>query len=197
MERTLSLLNPMERTLSLSMHLICTQLHRVMAQWGTCLLLSLVLLVPIISLCEPAEYFIRPTAFTTNTSCPDQPCLTLNQYMKSTGYYMQSNTVLTFLPGKHVLKGPLQIENVKNVTLKSSPDGSSMYSQLIVKFSSKNGSLNTQSSIKMINVTNVVIIDIRLEMWTPNVSGVIVEQSTLMYTCNLTFVMSKGIIHVP
>ena len=150
-----------------------------MAQWGSCLLLVLVLLVSIISVCESAEYFIRPTA---NTSCPGQPCLTVNQYMKNTGYYMQSNTVLTFLPGKHVLKRPLQMKNVKNVTLKSRTDGSGMYSQLVVKFCSENGSLNhciyTQSAIEIINVTNVVITDISLEMWTPNVSGVIVEQST-------------------
>ena len=56
-----------------------------------------------------------------------------------------------------------------------------MHSQLLVKFSCENESLNhciyTQSAIEMINVTNVVI-DISLEMWTPNVSGVTVEQST-------------------
>ena len=154
-----------------------------MAQWSSYLLL-LVLLVPIISLCESAEYYIRPTAPTTNTSCPGQPCLTLNHYMSNTSYYIQSNTVLNFLPGKHVLKRPLHINNVHNVTLKSNTAGSGMYSRprLLVKFSCENESLNhciyTQSAIEMINVTNVVINDISLEMWTPEVSGVIVEQST-------------------
>ena len=152
-----------------------------MARWSFYLLL-LVLFVPVISLCESAEYYIRPTALTTNTSCPGQPCLTLNHYMNNTSHYIQSNTVLNFLPGKHVLKRPLQINNVQNVTLKSSTAGSGMHSQLLVKFSCENESLNhciyTQSAIEMINVTNVVINDISLEMWTPNVSGVIVEQST-------------------
>ena len=151
-----------------------------MARWSSYLLL-LVLLVPVISLCESAEYYIRPTALTTNTSCPGQPCLTLNHYMNNTSHYIQSNTVLNFLPGKHVLKRPLHINNVQNVTLKSSTAGSGMHSQLLVKFSCENESLNhciyTQSAIEMINVTNVVINDISLEMWTPNVSGVIVEQS--------------------
>ena len=149
-----------------------------MARWSSHLLL-LVLLVPVISLCESAEYYIRPTALTTNTSCPGQPCLTLNH---NTSHYIQSNTVLNFLPGKHVLKRPLHINNVQNVTLKSSTAGSGMHSQLLVKFSCENESLNhciyTQSAIQMINVTNVVINDISLEMQTPNVSGVIVEQST-------------------
>ena len=102
--------------------------------------------------------------------------------MNNTSHYIQSNTVLNFLPGKHVLKRPLHINNVQNVTLKSSTAGSGMYSQLLVKFSCENESLNhciyTQSAIQMINVTNVVIDDISLEMWTPNVSGVTIEQST-------------------
>ena len=152
-----------------------------MARWSFYLLL-LLLLVPVISLCASAEYYIRPTALTTNTSCPGQPCLTLNHYMNNTSRYIQSNTVLNFLPGKHVLKRPLHINNVQNVTLKSSTTGSGMPSRLLVKFSCENKSLNhciyTQSAIEMINVTNVVIDDITLELWTPNVSGVIVEQST-------------------
>ena len=152
-----------------------------MARWSSYLLL-LVLLVPVISLCESAEYHIRPTALTTNTSCPGQPCLTLNHYINNTSHYIQSNTVLNFLPGKHVLKRPLQINNVQNVTLKSSTTGSGMHSQLLVRFSCENESIthciSTQSAIEMINVTNVIINDITFEMWTPNVSGVIVEQST-------------------
>ena len=152
-----------------------------MARWSSYLLL-LVLLVPVISLCESAEYYIRPTAPTTNTSCPGQPCLTLTHYINNTSHYIQSNTVLNLLPGKHVLKRPLQINNVQNVTLKSSTAGSGMHSQLLVKFSCENESLthciSTQSAIEMINVTNVIINDITFEMWTPNVSGVIVEQST-------------------
>ena len=102
--------------------------------------------------------------------------------MNNTSHYIQSNTVLNFLPGKHVLKRPLHINNVQNVTLKSSAVGSGTLSQLLVKFSCENESLNhciyPQSAIEMINVTNVVINNINLEMWTPNVSGVIVEQST-------------------
>ena len=153
-----------------------------MARCGYQLQLTTILLVLVLSLCESAEYYIRPTAPTTNTSCPDQQCLTINQYMTNTSYSIQPNTELKFLPGKHILKRPLHIKNVKNVTLKSSTDGVGMYSQLLVKFSCENESLNhciyTQSAIKLINVTNVVISDISLEMWTPNVSGVIVEQST-------------------
>ena len=152
-----------------------------MARWSFYLLL-LVLLVPVIYLCESAEYYIRPTALTTNTSCPGQPCLTLKHYMNNTSHYIQSNTVLNFLPGKHVLKRPLHTKSVQNVTLKSSTTGNGMHSQLLVKFSCGNESLNhciyTQSAIEMINVTNVVINDISLEMQTSNVSGVTVEKST-------------------
>ena len=155
------------------------QLHREMARWAWYQQLLLVLFIP---LCESAEYYIRPTTLTTNTSCPGQPCLTLNQY--TTGYHIQSNTVLNFLPGKHVLKRPLLILNVENVTLKSSTAGINMHAQLAAKFSCENDSLQLkhciykQSAINLINATNVVINDISLEMWAPNVSGVIMEQST-------------------
>ena len=148
-----------------------------MAQWSSYVQL-LVLLVPVISLCESAEYFIRPTTLTTNTSCPGQPCLTVNQYMNNTDYYnMQPNTVLTFLPGNHVLKRPIQIQNVENVTLKSTIPG--MYPQLLVQYSCENELCSsTQSAIKLVNVTNAAVKDISLKVLTPNISGVIVELST-------------------
>ena len=150
-----------------------------MARCGSYLLLQVLLVV--ISQCESAEYFIRPTALGNSTSCPGQPCLTLNQYMKNTSYYVQSNTVLNFLPGEHVLERPLQIRNVENVTLQSSTAERGMYSQLLVQFYCENASLNhciyTPSAIKLIDAVNVSINGISLEMWTPNVSGVIVNRS--------------------
>ena len=143
----------------------------------SCYVQLLALLVPVISLCDSAEYFIRPTTLTTNTSCPSQPCLTVHQYMNNTGYNIQSNTVLIFLPGNHVLTRPVQIQNVENVTLKSTiPD---MYPELRVQYSCENELCrSTQSAIKLVNVTNVTVKEISLKVLTPNVYGVIVELST-------------------
>ena len=98
--------------------------------------------------------------------------------MNNTDYYnMQPNTVLTFLPGNHVLRRPIQIQNVENVTLKSTIPG--MYPQLLVHYSCENELCSsTQSAIKLVNVTNAVVKDISLKILTPNISGVIVELST-------------------
>ena len=166
-----------------------------MARCG-CHLPLLVLLVQVISLCESTEYYIRPNALTTNTSCPGQPCLTINQYMNNTSHYIQSNTVLNFLPGKHVLMIPLLVKNVENVTLKSITAGR-VHSQLLVKFSCENDSLNhciyTQSAIEILNVTNVVIKNISLEMGTSNVPGSFVEQNTHVHLQHDTYsVQGKG-----
>ena len=61
--------------------------------------------------------FVKPT---NDTSCPQQPCHTLEHYAQSWQFYLTSNTVVQFLPGEHVLEGDwnvLSVENVSNLTL--------------------------------------------------------------------------------
>ena len=61
--------------------------------------------------------FVKPT---NDTSCPDQPCHTLEHYAQSWQLYLTSNTIVQFLPGEHVLEGDwneLTVENVFNLTL--------------------------------------------------------------------------------
>ena len=80
--------------------------------------LQLILLIPVLSLCGATEYYVRPTE-PTNTSCPAQPCLTLNQYVNDSDHYFQSNTVFKFLPGTHHMDRPVTIGNVQNISLES------------------------------------------------------------------------------
>ena len=61
--------------------------------------------------------FVKPT---NDTSCPQQPCHTLEHYAQSWQLYLTSNTVVQFLPGEHVLEGDwnvLSVENIANLTL--------------------------------------------------------------------------------
>ena len=61
--------------------------------------------------------FVKPT---NDTSCPQQPCHTLEHYAQSWQLYLTSNTVVQFLPGEHVLEGnwgELRVENISNLTL--------------------------------------------------------------------------------
>ena len=78
----------------------------------------LILLIPVLSLCGATEYYVRPTE-PTNTSCPAQRCLTLNQYVNDSDRYFQSNTVFKFLPGTHHMDRPVTIGNVHNMSLEN------------------------------------------------------------------------------
>ena len=94
----------------------------------------LTLLVPVLSLCAATEYYVKPTE-PTNTSCPAQPCLTLNQYTSDSDHYFKSNTVFKFLPGTHHMDRPFTIGNVHNMSLESSSDDSNEYPHLVAQFS--------------------------------------------------------------
>ena len=76
----------------------------------------MLLLASIASQSGDTEYYVKPTDF-TNVTCPGQPCLTINEYTNDVTYYIKSNTVLTFLPGKHALVRPIVISNVENISL--------------------------------------------------------------------------------
>ena len=61
--------------------------------------------------------FVKPA---TTTSCPQQPCHTLQHYAQRWQFYLTSNTVVQFLPGEHVLEGDwneLLVDSVSNLTL--------------------------------------------------------------------------------
>ena len=85
----------------------------------------LFLLLTVQLVCSATEYYVRPTEpnGTAWTCPPDYPCLTLNEYTNDTDHYIKSNTVFTFLPGKHHMDRPLQIGHVQNITLKSAEIG--------------------------------------------------------------------------
>ena len=78
-----------------------------------------VLIVSVLSLCGATEYYVRPSE-PTNTSCPAQPCLTLNEYASnSESYFTTSNIVFKFLPGTHLVNISISVRNVHNVSFTS------------------------------------------------------------------------------
>ena len=94
----------------------------------------LILLAPVLSLCVATEYYVRTTE-PSNTSCPAQPCLTLNQYTSDSDHYFKSNTVFKFLPGTHHMDRPLTIGHVHNMSLESLNDENDEYPHLVAQFS--------------------------------------------------------------
>ena len=61
------------------------------------------------------EYYVKPTEF-DNTSCPGQPCHTLN-YFASNAHNAWSDVAVRFLPGNHSLNQSLYISNNSNLHL--------------------------------------------------------------------------------
>ena len=63
-------------------------------------------------------YYVRPTG-STSTSCPLQPCLTIDDITNSSAHYLKShNTIFTFLPGIHAMQRPFAISNLHNISLR-------------------------------------------------------------------------------
>ena len=166
----------------------------------------LLLLVPVLSLCEATQYYVTPTE-PTNTSCPAQPCHTLNHYTNHSELYFKSNTVFKFLPGTHLMNRPLTIRDVENITLEASDDNSDMYPELVAQFTSQNeahsdcidilsfpfdyGSVRC-SVVWMINVTHASIEGISVTVRTPNVSGVILQQCSHLHIQSISYIIIQG-----
>ena len=77
------------------------------------------LLVPCIyiSLAASAELvYVKPT--TTSSSCPDQPCLTLDEYLEFQEDYFTTGVTFQFMAGNHNLNSGIYLENVFNMTFK-------------------------------------------------------------------------------
>ena len=159
----------------------------------------LLLLVPVLSLCGATQYYVTPTE-PTNTSCPAQPCHTLNHYARHSDRYFKSNTVFKFLPGTHLMNRPLKIRDVDNISLEASDDNSDMYPQLVAQFTCQNESIcfAIQSSsfnhyvccsvVWMINVTHAAIEGISVTVTTPHVSGVILQQCSHLHIQSNTYI---------
>ena len=155
----------------------------------------LLLLVPVLSLCGATQYYVKPTQ-STNTSCPTQPCHTLNHYTNHSDRYFRSNTVFKFLPGTHLMDRPLEIRDVENISLEASDDNSGMYPQLVAQFTcqyeANSDCINLLhhyvccSAIWMSNVTHAAIEGISVTVTTPNVSGVILQQCSHLYIQSIT-----------
>ena len=158
----------------------------------------LLLLVPVIAVSGTALYYVRPTQPNT-MSCPDQPCLTLDRYVKHSDIYFKSNTRFKFLPGTHHLSRPVTIGNVENITMESL-DPSEQSPHVVALFSCENEThhcipvYNGENEVCcaafwIYNAHNIHMKRITVSSMTPNVSGVVLQQVSnahvnLIITCS-------------
>ena len=70
-------------------------------------------------------YYVRPSSSqTSNVICPNQSCLTFNDYAREKDQYFQDSTSFIFLSGVHQLDLQLRLENISNISLCIVEDGS-------------------------------------------------------------------------
>ena len=75
-----------------------------------------VLIVSTLSLCGATEYYVRPSE-PTNTSCPAQPCLTLNEYASHSEHYFQHHFQVS--SWNTLVNTSIIVRNVHNVSFTS------------------------------------------------------------------------------
>ena len=145
----------------------------------------LVLLASIISQCGAIEYYVKPTDF-TNVTCPGQPCLTINEYTNASAYYIKSNTVFTFLPGKHIAVRPVVIRDVENISLTAihGESDANIATQFLCQHSNSCAHDLVDhygdaccSVITLINVADVSIKGMSIEVKSYEINGITIQKS--------------------
>ena len=62
----------------------------------------------------PSIYHITPSP---DTLCPNEPCLTISEFIDQANQYIALNTTLMFLPGTHAVRSGLLVEGIDSLTL--------------------------------------------------------------------------------
>ena len=62
----------------------------------------------------PSVYHVTPSS---DSPCPNEPCLTISEFIDQAGQYIALNTTLIFLPGTHTVRSGLLVENIDSLTL--------------------------------------------------------------------------------
>lgn len=76
--------------------------------------LSLLTCPGLITITSCENIYVSPLL---NESCPAEPCLMISQLAANTSNYLDSNSIVTILPGNHSLYYKLVIENVSTLTI--------------------------------------------------------------------------------
>ena len=200
---------------------MCMYIHIVCIHFSALVMNGhfLLLFFAVLQVCSATEYYVKPTE-PTDTTCPGQPCLTLNEYTNDTDYYIKSNTVFIFLPGKHHMDRPLQVIDLQNVTLKST-DNDNVQSLLVPHFPCEvhGQCLEIEypdvyyrkslykivfersmvsvccSALHLINVTHAHIDGIQVAANSSHLSGLIIEQCTDILISNAVLTLISTEMH--
>ena len=93
--------------------------------------------------------YVTPTSH-AGTPCPEQPCLTLDEYIANSSIYITSNTVFKLLSGRHDIASSFVARNIECLTIKGDTSQ--------VKINGVGSHL-----LQLINTVNVYIAEIELD----------------------------------
>ena len=109
--------------------------------------------------------YVKPTEY---TSCPGEPCHTLDEYAQNASQYFVSDTTMEFLPGTHNLSQPLYVSDINNL------------------------SLITRNATK-----NKTVIRLFEALWFTNISNLTLLDTTLVFGYNNhTFLGFESVLHL-
>ena len=156
---------------------------RVIRKW---LVISIIVLtLTRVQVTASGIFIVKPT---NETSCPKQPCHTLEHYAQSWQKYLTSNTIIEFLPGEHILNGEwgkLYISNASNLTLIGHANMTSVTSPSgIPKTTSRIICRRGRSFFVFLDVTELSIIKLTFS----NCGGELIPSTLFIYrVSNLVF----------
>ena len=70
----------------------------------------------LMSVSAPGIHYVKPDNASIS-SCPDQPCLTLDQYVQHSPVYFTTGSTFVFVPGNHSLQSSIWLNDISNITL--------------------------------------------------------------------------------
>lgn len=82
----------------------------------------------------PGIRYIKPEN-AINSSCPGQPCLTLDRYIEYQGTFFTAGSTFVFLPGNHSLQSTIYLKSTSNITLRGTGYNSTATLSCTDKFS--------------------------------------------------------------
>ncbi len=95
--------------------------------------LILLQLLAVTNVSPQGIYYVMPDN-TSASSCPDQPCLTLNLYAEQSSVYFTTGATFVFLSGNHSLQSSISLNSVSNITLRGTEHNSSATISCTVKY---------------------------------------------------------------
>ena len=142
--------------------------------------LRLLIIAQIVLLGSSTKYFRYVKPNNSSSSCPDQPCLTLDQYAQRAEKYFTTGSTFQFLAGNHSLQNSVKLTNISEIIL----GGKETDSVTII--------CKNELSIICENVTNLSIQGLTFLLYSINtnkhLSALSIYNSKEILLLNLTFV---------